>query len=96
MGRPSGKSPHKVGSDIHDLVRIVEAFSALSIAEAIAPHTELAAWIEAKIQHHFTDDVQHTLTRLRAFDRSPGALALSDESIKATGVLADALRDLRS
>jgi len=95
VGRPSGKSPHKVGSDIHDLVRLVQAFGALRIAAALAPRTELASWVEEKIQHHFTNDVKYTLTRLRAFDRSPGAQALTDVSVVATGVLADALNDLR-
>ncbi len=38
VGHPSGKSPHKVGSDIHDLVRLVAAFGALSIAGEVARH----------------------------------------------------------
>jgi len=96
VGRPSGNSPHKIGSDIHDLVRLVEAFGANAIAAEIAPISDLAAWIERKIEHFFVDDIRLILTRLRNFDRSPGAQALDDETVKATAVLADALADLRA
>jgi hypothetical protein len=91
--RPHGKSPHKVGSDIHDLVRLVGAFGARGIAADLATDAELGAWVADQIARAFGTDLRYTLLRLRSNDRSPGAQALTDAQVEATVVLADALTE---
>lgn len=95
--RPHGKSPHKVGSDIHDLVRLVGAFGARGIAADLATDlatdAELGAWVAHQIARAFGTDLRYTLLRLRSNDRSPGAQALIDAQLEATVVLADALTE---
>jgi hypothetical protein len=91
--RPHGKSPHKVGSDIHNLVRLVGAFGARRIAADLATDAELGAWVADQIARAFGTDLRYTLLRLRSNDRSPGAQALTDAQVEATVVLADALTE---
>ncbi len=40
-----GNSPHKVGSDIHDLVRLVTDTGARALATALVTEVELATWV---------------------------------------------------
>lgn len=92
--RPHSKNPHKVGSDIHDLVRLVSATGARTVAdELVNLDRELAGWVRRQIARAFGEDLQYTLLRFRRNDRSPAALALTDDDISATVVLADALTD---
>lgn len=87
--RPHGNSPQKVGSDIHDLVRLVTASGARRIAVGLAEDKELAAWVGAQVGRAFGSDARYTLLRLRANDRSAGAQALQDDEVEATVILAD-------
>lgn len=89
--RPHGKSPQKVGSDIHDLVRLIGGAGARSLAADIAADAELGRWVADQIARAFGTDLRYTLLRLRTNDRSPGAQALTDAQVDATVVLADAL-----
>lgn len=91
--RPHGNSPHKVGSDIHDLVRLVAGTGARSVAADLVGDGELAAWIAQQIGRAFGQDLHYTLLRLRTNDRSAGAQALTDNEVEATIVLADELSD---
>ncbi len=92
--RPHGNHPHKVGSDIHDLVRLVTNSGARSIAEELAGFDlELADWVATQIERAFGADLRYTLLRLRTNDRSASAQALSDNDIAATVILADALHE---
>jgi hypothetical protein len=89
--RPHGNHPEKVGSDIHDLVRLVAAEGAASIGRRIAAEApELGSWIADRIEVLFGKDLRYTLLRLRRNDRSAAAQALSDDAV---GVLADVLHD---
>jgi hypothetical protein len=92
--RPHGNHPTKVGSDIHDLVRIVRASGARSIArDLVASDAALASWVAHEIERAFGNDLRYTLVRLRNNDRSAGARALSDEDIAATIILADEINE---
>lgn len=92
LRRPHGKHPHKVGSDIHDLVRLVAAGGPRDIATGLVTFdVELATWIAEQVGRAFGDDLRYTLLRLRQYDRSPAAQALTDEEIAATGILADVI-----
>jgi hypothetical protein len=91
--RPHGPHPQKVGSDIHDLVRLVTAFGARSVAEElVALDPGLSSWAADQIARAFGKDVRYTLVRLRTNDRSAGAIALSDDDVAAVEVLASELR----
>lgn len=92
--RPHGNSPHKVGSDIHDLVRLVTDSGAHAVAAALATEIELAAWVADQIGRAFGKDLRYTLLRLRTNDRSAGAQALSDAEVEAIVTLADELSEL--
>lgn len=92
--RPHGNSPHKVGSDIHDLVRLVTGSGALDVAAALATEIELAAWVADQIGRAFGTDLRYTLLRLRTNDRSAGAQALADADVEAIVTLADELSEL--
>lgn len=92
--RPHGNSPQKVGSDIHDLVRLVAGAGASSVAAELVDDPALAAWTAAQVGRAFGQDIRYTLLRLRTNDRSAGAQALGDSEVEATVVLADALVEL--
>jgi hypothetical protein len=89
--RPHGNSPQKVGSDIHDLVRLVGGAGARNVAADLAVDTELSQWVAHQTARAFGTDLRYTLLRLRTNDRSAGAQALTDGQVEATVVLADAL-----
>ncbi|MGQ0615961.1 MAG: nucleotidyl transferase AbiEii/AbiGii toxin family protein [Acidimicrobiia bacterium] len=91
--RPHGNSPHKVGSDIHDLVRLVADSGARAVATELVFDAALATWVAEQLHRAFGADVRYTLMRLRANDRSAGARALSDAEVEATGILADELTE---
>lgn len=91
--RPYGGYPTKVGSDIHDLVRLTATGAARIAAEIVAIEPELAIWMASRIEHYFDHDLDYTTKRLRHFDRSPGALALTVDEIAATATLGDAIAD---
>lgn len=91
--RPHGNSPHKVGSDIHDLVRLVARHGARPIAAGLAADGELATWIGGQIARAFGTDLRYTLLRLHTNDRSAGAHALTDDQVEATVILADELTE---
>jgi hypothetical protein len=92
--RPHSNHPEKVGSDIHDLVRLVDAVGARSIGETVAAAApELAWWMAERIEPAFGKDLRYTLLRLRRNDRSAAAQALSDDTVGAVSILADVLHD---
>lgn len=90
--RPHGNSPQKIGSDIHDLVRLV-AGGARTIATELVADAALATWVAEQLQRAFGTDLRYTLLRLRTNDRSAAAQALTDADVEATSILADELTD---
>jgi hypothetical protein len=92
--RPHSNSPQKVGSDIHDLVRLITTGGARAIAADLAnADPELARWVADHIDRGFGQDLRYTILRLRRNDRSASAQALTDDDIAGVGILADAIRD---
>lgn len=92
--RPHGNHPEKVGSDIHDLVRLVTAAGARAVAADLATaDAYLAGWVAGEVDRAFGRDLRYTLLRLRTNDRSAAAQALTDADVAAAAVLADAIRD---
>lgn len=92
--RPHGNHPEKVGSDIHDLVRLVGGAGARTVADEIASgDRELAVWVADQITRAFGGDLRYTLVRFRRNDRSAGAQALTDEDVAATIILGDELHE---
>jgi hypothetical protein len=92
--RPQSKHPEKVGSDIHDLVRLVTTTSARTVAtDLVTLDDELARWVADQIERAFGKDLRSTLLRLRTNDRSAAARALSDVDVASTVILADELRE---
>jgi hypothetical protein len=90
--RPHGRHPVKVGSDIHDLVRLVQVQGARRIAEELAGYdAELSRWVGEHVANAFGRDLRYTLLRLRRNDRSASAQALRDDQVAAVGVLAEEL-----
>ena len=84
--RPHGNSPGKVGSDIHDLVRLTRDGDIAEIAAELALEPELANWVAAQVDRLFDRDLRYTLIRLRRFDNSVAAQALADDEIGATAI----------
>ncbi len=91
--RPHGNYPSKVGSDIHDLVRLVATGARAIASDLAALDSELAVWVAVQIERAFGPDLRYTLLRLRKYDRSPAAQALTDDEVAATVILADSLRE---
>ena len=91
--RPHGNSPHKVGSDLHDLVRLVAGTGARTVARDLVADAALATWVAEQLHRAFGADLRYTLLRLRTNDRSAGAQALSDVDVEATGILGDELTE---
>ncbi len=92
--RPHSNQPQKVGSDIHDLVRLVASSGGRTTAvELVALDRDLAQWVRGHIARAFGDDLRYTLLRLRNNDRSAAAQALADADVAATVILADELQE---
>lgn len=91
--RPHGNSPHKIGSDIHDLVRLVAGGGARTVATGLVADAVLATWVAEQLHRAFGADLRYTLLRLRTNDRSAGAQSLTDAEAEATGILADELTE---
>lgn len=91
--RQHGNSPQKVGSDIHDLVRLVGSSGARTVATDLVADGALAKWVAGQLHRAFGTDLRYTQLRLRTNDRSAGAQALGDAEVEAAGILADELTE---
>ena len=82
--RARGDSPEKVGSDIHDLVRLVQSSDFDAVADSIATAgDELRNWVGATLVKYFSpeQDLRYTFARLRRLARSTDANALDEEDL---------------
>ena len=92
--RSQSNHPAKVGSDIHDLVRLVQSCdfdeTIDSIAEAGA---ELRDWVGTTLVRWFSphQDLRYTFARLRQLARSPDAAALTEDDLATVAELGHAL-----
>ena len=82
--RARGDSPEKVGSDIHDLVRLVQSSDFDAVADSIATAgDELRNWVGATLVKYFSpeQDLRYTFARLRRLARSTDAKTLSEDDL---------------
>ncbi|WP_323671665.1 nucleotidyl transferase AbiEii/AbiGii toxin family protein [Candidatus Poriferisodalis multihospitum] len=92
--RPQGGTPEKIGSDIHDLVRLVHGCDFDIVANSIAGGgSELCQWVKATLMKNFSpdQDLRYTFARLRRLARSIDAEALTEEDLAVVADLARAL-----
>lgn len=82
--RSAGNSPEKVGSDIHDLVRLVQGceFDAIDHAMVEAGY-KLREWVGATLAKWFSPerDLRYTFARLRRLARSIDATVLTEDDL---------------
>ncbi len=82
--RAGGKSPQKVGSDIHDLVRLVQGSNFDAVDHAIASASdELRKWVGDTLVKWFSpdQDLRYTHARLRRLAPWPDADALTEDEL---------------
>ena len=82
--RAQGDSPQKVGSDIHDLVRLVHSRDFDAVADSLATAgDELLIWVGATLVKYFSpeQDLRYTFARLRRLARSTDAKTLSEDDL---------------
>ena len=94
--RASSASPAKVGSDIHDLVRLVQHSDIGTVADEIAAHSEeLRKWVAATLLKWFSpgQDLRYTHARLRRLTPSPDAEILTEDDLALVARFGDALLD---
>ena len=92
--RAAGNSPEKVGSDIHDLVRLVQGRDFATVAAAISEGgDDLSEWIAATLIKWFSpdQDMRYTFARLRRLARSTDAEALTEDDLALVAVLGQVL-----
>ena len=88
--RAQGDSPQKVGSDIHDLVRLVHSCDFDAVADSLAPAgDDLRDWVGTTFVHHFSpdQDLRYTFARLRRLARSTDADALPEDDLSVVAEL---------
>ncbi len=94
--RSRGSSPEKVGSDIHDLVRLVQGcdFDAVDYAISVAGD-ELCEWVGNTLVKWFSpvQDLRYTYARLRRLASSIDAEALTEDDLAAVAELGRVLLD---
>lgn len=82
--RSGGNSPQKVGSDIHDLVRLVDGCDFDVVSDEIASAgDELREWVGDTLVKWFApeQDLRYTHARLRRLASSPDADALTEGNL---------------
>ena len=92
--RSGGDSPQKVGSDIHDLVRLVQSCDIDAAANSItAASDDLRAWVAMTLLQHFSADrdLRYTFARLRQLTSSPDAAALTEDDLAIVAEVGHAL-----
>ena len=82
--RSRSNSPQKVGSDVHDLVRLVQGCDFDAVDQAIATAgDELRSWVGDTLVKWFSPeaDLRYTYARLRRLARSTDAEALTEDDL---------------
>ncbi len=94
--RRAGASAAKVGSDIHDLVRLVQHSDIGAVADEIAAHSEeLRRWVAATLVKRFSPehDLRYTHARLRRLTPSTDAESLTEDDLALVARFGAALLD---
>ena len=92
--RAGGDSPEKVGSDVHDLVRLVQSSDFDAVIDSIATAgDELRDWVGATLVKYFSpeQDLRHTFARLRRLARSTDADSLTEDDLASVAELGHVL-----
>ena len=92
--RSQSRHPAKVGSDIHDLVRLVQSCDRSDVVGSISESSaELSDWVGTTLIKWFSpeQDLRLTFARLQNLTRSPDAQALDQDDLAAVGELGRAL-----
>lgn len=92
--RSASNNPHKVGSDIHDLVRVVDGQDLAALATEIrATGDELSTWIGSTLVKWFSPDhdLRYTYARLRRLSRSADTDALTEADLEVLALLGEML-----
>ena len=82
--RSQSSHPEKVGSDIHDLVRLVQGCDFdETVASITGASAELRDWVGTMLVKWFSpdQDLRYTFARLRQLARSPDAEALTEDGL---------------
>lgn len=94
--RSQGNSPQKVGSDIHDLVRLVQGCDFDAVDHAISQAgDELREWVGNTLVKWFSpvQDLRYTYARLRRLARSTDAEVLTEDDLATVAELGRVLLD---
>lgn len=92
--RSAGNNPHKVGSDIHDLIRLVDGQDLVALATEIrATGDELSNWIGSTLVKWFSPDhdLRYTYARLRRLSRSSDTDGLTEADLAVAALLGEML-----
>jgi len=95
--RSRSKSPEKVGSDIHDIVRLTQGCDFETVAEAIGEAgDELRQWVGDTLLKWFSPDhdLRYTYARLRRLARSIDAETITENDLTVVADLGQFIRDL--
>lgn len=90
--RSASNNPHKVGSDIHDLARLIDGQDLPALgAEIRATGDELSTWIGSTLVKWFSSDhdLRYTYARLRRLSRSPDTDGLTEADLAVVAVLGE-------
>lgn len=88
--------PEKVGSDVHDLVRLVEGRDLDDVAQALAAgEGELAQWVGTTLVQWFSGDAdqRYTLARLRRLSGGIDVRTIDEGALDAVAMLGYAVLD---
>lgn len=92
--RLASNNPHKVGSDIHDLARLVDGQDLAALAAEIsATGEELSTWIGSTLVKWFSPDhdLRYTYARLRRLSRSADTDGLAEADLEVLALLGQML-----
>ena len=92
--RARSNHPAKVGSDIHDLVRLVQSCDFDETIDSVAgAGAELRDWVGTTLVKRFSpdQDLGYTFARFRQLARSPDAEALTEDDLAIAAELGHAL-----
>ena len=92
--RARGDNPEKVGSDIHDLVRLVHSCDFGAVVDSLATAgDELRDWVGATLVKCFSpeQDLRYAFARLRRLARSTDADSLTEDDLAIVAELGHVL-----
>ena len=92
--RSQSNRPEKVGSDIHDLTRLVHSCDSDVVVDSISgAGAELRSWVGTALVKWFSpdQDLRYTFARLRRLTSSPDAEALTEDDLAIVAELGQAL-----